>query len=137
MKKVFVSARAKYRLNDAKDIIHKFKKANYRVTFDWTDAEVKRPYRQSKNRKFNTEFHKKSLLGAATTDIFILLDDEGLRGAYVELGAFLYSCLQKKDGRRAFIVGPDSHAREHVFESPEFVKFCDTIEEVYKDLGIE
>lgn len=73
---------------------------------------------------------------AAKADIFILLDDPGLRGAYIELGAFLYDCLKNSTSRVAYIVGKDSHAREHVFESPDYVKFCDTVEEVYKDLRI-
>lgn len=71
---------------------------------------------------------------AAKADIFIMLDDPGLRGAYVELGAFLLDCLENSEGRRAYIVGPNSHEREFIFESPEYVLFADSIEEVYKDL---
>jgi len=63
-----------------------------------------------------------------------LLDDEGLRGAYVELGAFLTDCIRRPKDRRAYIVGPNSADREFVFESPAYVIFAKTIDEVYADL---
>jgi hypothetical protein len=74
------------------------------------------------------------LKAAAKADIFILLDDPGLRGAYVELGAFLSDCMSNPVNRKAYIVGPDAHQREFIFESPEYVNFTDNIDEVYKDL---
>ena len=52
----------------------------------------------------------------------------------MELGAFLRDCLDNPKGRRAYIVGPDSHERESIFESPEYVIFCNSIEDVYADL---
>jgi hypothetical protein len=74
------------------------------------------------------------LNAAADADVFILLDEPGLRGAYVELGAFLHAGLKDTKNQKVYIVGPDSQKREHIFESPEFVEFVNDIAAVYKDL---
>lgn len=132
--KVYVSARAKTRLEEVKRIEKELKKRGHRVVSDWSTREVRKPYRDPSNRKFNIESQAEMLKQAAKTDVFILLDDPGLRGAYVELGAFLFDCLKNPDGRKAYIVGPDSHEREFIFESPEYVYFSDSIEQVYEDL---
>jgi hypothetical protein len=76
------------------------------------------------------------LNAAAEADVFILLDEPGLRGAYIELGAFLYQTFKYPGDRKVYIVGPDSHEREHLFESPDFVKFVNSIDDVYKDLEL-
>jgi hypothetical protein len=96
---------------------------------------VRKPYRDPKNRRQNLIVQAKMLKSAAVADVFIFLDDENLRGAYVELGAFLKDCIDRTSGRKAYIVGPDSHKREFIFESPEYVFFVDTIDEVYEDLN--
>lgn len=109
----------------------------YEITYDWPagDSDIKRPYRDPKNREHNLASQGRMLKAAAKADIFIFLDDPGLRGAYMELGVFLHDCLHNSQGRRAYIVGPNSYERESAFESPKYVKFIDTIEEVYKDLA--
>lgn len=109
---------------------------DFTIAYDWPsgDKAIKKPYRDTNNRKINLEAQYKMLESAAKADIFILLDDPGLRGAYVELGAFLTDCATNSKGRRAYIVGPDAHEREFIFESPEYVHFTDTIDEVYEDL---
>ena len=136
MKTVYVAARAKYRANEVAAIHKRLKQMGYELTYDWPagNNEIKKPYRDLKNRKHNLEAQSKMLKAASETDIFIFLDDAGLRGAYMELGAFLRDCLERPKGRKAYIVGPDSHERESIFESPEYVIFRDTIEEVYEDL---
>ena len=134
--KVYVSARAKTRLKEVREIQNHLRETGYDVTSDWTDASIARPYRDTKNRLRNLTAQERMLRSAADVDIFILIDDEGLRGAYVELGAFLYDCLGSSRGRQAYIVGKDSHKREHIFESPDYVKYCDTIDDVYQDLKI-
>lgn len=136
MTKVYVAARAKYRSAEVNEIQKKMKEMGYEIAYDWPagNSEVKRPYRDPDNRKANLATQAKMLKAAADADIFIFLDDPGLRGAYVELGAFLTDCLDNPKGRRAYIVGSNSHEREFIFESPEYVIFADTIEGVYKDL---
>jgi hypothetical protein len=134
VKTVYISARAKTQLENVRDIQQKIANLGYQIVSDWTSAIVKRPYRDLANRQQNIEVQTKMLERAARADIFVLLDEPGLRGAYVELGAFLTDCLNNSKGRRAYIVGPDSHEREFIFESPNYIVFADTIEEVYKDL---
>ncbi len=135
--KVYIAARAKFRANDVAEIQEKLKVIGYKLAYDWPSGndEVKRPYRDSKNRQYNLEAQEKMLEAAARADIFILLDDEGLRGAYIELGAFLTDCLDNPKDRKAYIVGPHSHEREFIFESPDYVIFMDSIDEVYEDLS--
>lgn len=133
--KVYVSARAKTRLKETVEIQNRLKEMGYKIILDWTEAKVSRPYRDTQNRLHNLQVQERTLRSAAGADIFIFLDDEGLRGAYIELGAFLYDCLDNSKGRIAYIVGPASHEREFIFESPDYVKFVDTVEEVYKDLS--
>ncbi|HSW78589.1 MAG TPA: hypothetical protein VLF88_01035 [Candidatus Babeliales bacterium] len=135
--KVYVAARAKYRVKHVVQIHNVLKKMGYQLTYDWADedASIKKPYRKPENRKYNLKAQAKMLKAAAEADIFIFIDDPGLRGAYIELGAFLHDCLENSKDRKAYIVGPDSHEREFVFESPEYVLFCDNIDEVYQDLS--
>jgi hypothetical protein len=134
--KVYVAARAKHRAQDVAQIHKQLNLMGYELSYDWPQIkdEILKPYRETQNRKHNLIAQEKMLKDAAGADIFILLDDPGLRGAYVELGAFLTDCLDNPVNRRAYIVGPQSHEREFIFESPEYVIFADTIEEVYKDL---
>lgn len=134
MKTVYIAARAKFRAQDVAEIQERLKAMGYEVAYDWPagNSAIKKPYRE--NRKVNLKAHTDMLQAAAKTDVFIFLDDQGLRGAYVELGAFLHDCLSNSKGRKAYIVGPDSHERQFIFESPDYVKIVDTIEKVYKDL---
>lgn len=136
---IYVAGRAKYRANDVAQIQKILKKSGHKIAYDWASAndDIKKPYRHPEHRKANLGAQAIMLKAAAKADVFILLDDEGLRGAYVELGAFLKDCLDSPAGRRAYIVGPNSHQREFVFESPDYVFFMDTIQEVYKDLEID
>ena len=136
MKTVYVAARAKYRAEDVADIHNKLRLMGYKIGYDWPtgDDQIKKPYRDAKNRIANLKAQEKMLKEAAKADIFIFLDDPGLRGAYVELGAFLSDCLDNPADRKAYIVGPNSHEREFVFESPEYVVFVSSIEEVYQSL---
>lgn len=133
---VYIAARAKYRAAEVALIQKQLKDLGYQIAYDWPAGNpgIKKPYRQAKNRKNNLKAQAKMLKAAAKADIFIFLDDPGLRGAYVELGAFLTDCLENPANRTAYIVGPDSHEREFIFESPEYVIFAETIEEVYKNL---
>lgn len=134
--KVYVAARAKTGLVEVKQIQEKLRSMRYEIAYDWATADVniRKPYRDSVNRKHNLAAQEQMLQIAAKTDIFILLDEPGLRGAYIELGAFLADCIDNSKGRTAYIVGPDAHEREFIFESPEYVILADTIEEVYQDL---
>jgi hypothetical protein len=136
MKSVYIAARAKYRSEEVAEVQGKVKKLGYKIAYDWPsgNSEIKRPYRAPSHRKQNSSTQAEMLKAAAKADIFIFLDDPGLRGAYVELGAFLTDCLQNPKERKAYIVGPESHEREFIFESPEYVIFADNIEGVYKDL---
>lgn len=133
--KVYISARAKTQLANVKIIERKISAMGHKVISDWTSADVKRPYRDQKNRKHNIEIQRKMLKSAQKADVFIMLDEPGLRGAYVELGAFLTVCLANPEGRRAYIVGPHSQKREFIFESPEYIHFVDEIDKVYAELA--
>ena len=134
--KVYVSARAKTRLSEVREIHAELKTMGFTITSDWVDQEIKKPYRDPRNRVYNTKLQEDMLRSAAKTDIFIMLDEPGLRGAYVELGAFLTDCLGDSKNRKAYIVGPMSHEREFIFESPDYVVFADDVNSVYEALKL-
>ena len=135
-KKIYIAARVRYRAKEVGKIQKTLQTMGYSVAYDWPagNTDIKKPYRDPKNRQHNLAAQEKMLKAAAKADIFILLDDEGLRSAYVELGAFLHDCLNNSNGRVAYIVGEHSHDREFIFESPEYVIFAKDIKEVYEDL---
>ena len=135
-KKIYIAARVRYRAKEVGKIQKTLQTMGYSVVYDWPagNTDIKKPYRDPKNRQHNLAAQEKMLKAAAKADIFILLDDEGLRSAYVELGAFLHDCLNNSNGRVAYIVGEHSHDREFIFESPEYVIFAKDIKEVYEDL---
>lgn len=135
--KIYIGARAKTRLAEVKQVQDKLKSMGYTITYDWAvaNADTRRSYRDPANRERNKSAIPKMLNAATEADVFILLDEPGLRGAYVELGAFLADCLKNPKSRRVYIVGPDSHEREFIFESPEYVFFAKNIDEVYTALS--
>jgi hypothetical protein len=134
--RIYIAARAKYRTEDVKKIQDKLRSMGHEITYDWaaSNDEIRKPYREESNRLHNASKIPEFLQAAASADVFILLDDPGLRGAYIELGAFMYSKLNDIN-KKVFVVGPDSHERESVFESPEYFYFIDTIEEVYQQIS--
>ena len=132
--KMYLSGMAKTRMGKIKQAMEKFRKVGYKITYDWTESTVKKPYRVPTHRQHNLKAYRGMLEGAAQADIFILFDGPGLRGAYVELGAFLYEALKDHKNKKVFIVGKDSAKREHIFESPSFVHFVDDINQVYEEL---
>src|SRR5579862_5939455 len=134
--KVYIAARATTRLEDVKKLQKKLVEQGYSISYDWAneDMNIARPYRHQKSRELNTKAIAKMLGAAAEADVFILLDEAGLRGAYIEYGAYLHEALKNPKNKKVFIVGPESHQREHIFESPDFVHFVDTIEDVYAAL---
>lgn len=135
--KIYIAARAKTRTDEVNKIQTKLRSMGHTITYDWIidDVNVKRPYRNPENRRHNESTIPKMLKAASEADVFILLDEPGLRVAYVELGAFLADTLKMPDNRRVYIVGMNSHEREHIFESPEYVRFAKSIDEVFKDLS--
>lgn len=134
--KVYIAARATTRIDDVKKIQARLAKMGYSITYDWAndDNKVARPYRHPKSRAKNAKAIPKMLKAAADADIFILLDEPGLRGAYIEYGAYLWEAVKHPINKKVFIVGANSSDREHIFESPEYVFFVDTIEKVYDHL---
>lgn len=133
--KVYVAGRARHRKDDVAEIQNRLKSIGFEIAYDWParDSRIKKPYRE--NRQVNLDAQAEMLEASASADIFILLDDEGLRGAYVELGAFLADCVKNPKDRRAYIVGPNSHERQFIFESPDYVQIVGSIEEVYESLN--
>ena len=136
--KIYIAARAKTRQTEVAEIVKRLNDMGHTITFDWAsnNQRILKPYRYPKHRKSNKAAIPKMLNAAAEADVFILLDEPGLRGAYIELGAFLYQTFKYPGDRKVYIVGPDSHEREHLFESHDFVKFVNSIDDVYKDLEL-
>jgi len=135
--KIYIAARAKTRAGEVMKIQDELRSMGHAINYDWAIANVnvRKPYRDPVNRRHNASAIPKMLKAAAEADILILLDEPGLRGAYVELGAFLHEALKNPQSRKVYIVGPNSHEREHIFESPEYVVFAKNIDEVYLPLS--
>lgn len=134
--KIYIAARAKTRAEKVKQIQKKLRSMGHSITYDWASENhrILKPYRYPHHRKNNSLAIPKMLKAATKADIFVLLDEPGLRGAYVELGAFLSDVISNPKNRKVYIVGPDSHEREFIFESPDYVIFAENMGEVYQSL---
>jgi hypothetical protein len=97
--------------------------SGYEITWRWwEEGAPKKPYRSPESHKHNVGVVKEALGSAATADILIQLSQPGMRGVYVEQGAFL-AAWERGDNPnpRMYIVGGAD--QEHVFESLPFVSF--------------
>ena len=88
--KVYIAARARNRVAEVNKIQKALRELGHTITYDWaaTNTSVKKPYRNSENREHNMQAVPKMLKAAAEAQVFILMTETGMRGAYVELGTF-------------------------------------------------
>ena len=105
--KVYIAARAATRLKEVKRIQKRLIAQGHIIAYDWAnnDTNIKKPYRDPANRKHNESAQNRMLKTVAKADVLIFLDEPGLRGAYVELGAFLFDGLDSSRKKCVYIVG--------------------------------
>ncbi|HEX9679153.1 MAG TPA: hypothetical protein VGA08_00845 [Candidatus Saccharimonadales bacterium] len=126
--KVYIAARTK-RADDACYLADKLEQEKHSVTFKWFDEVITNRIQNKGAHRDYYQFVRKALLSASNAEIFILLSDSGMRGTYVEMGAFLLSQLQNpKSNPKLIIVGGEKHS--HIFESVSFTYHVDSVDQV-------
>ena len=127
-KHVYVSGRARD-LDEAKAIIDAFETAGHTITFDWTCIDVIKPYLG--NVEHNQPIARAMIDAAKEAEVFVLLWDENLLGALIELGAFMGKGSAHTE-RVAYIIGP--RERFSIFDTLPQVRHCESIHEVLEEL---
>lgn len=132
MTTVYVAGRTK-RIPEILKLYEWLEAKGFALTFAWAreDEGIEPPFRGS-NSNLTKHKMRKELVAASEADIFILLSDPGIRGAYIELGSFL-NTTHRKPHKRAFIVGGEEF--EHSFEALDSFRFVESIEKLKDELG--
>ena len=75
-------ARAKTQAEQVKQIQEKLISTGHTIAYDWAsvDVNVRKLYRDPANREHKNIVAPKMLKAAASADVFILIDEPGLRG---------------------------------------------------------
>jgi hypothetical protein len=96
------------------------------ISFDWTTAEVRRPYEQYRDEAAAAAL--KMIEGARSCQFFVLLWDESLYGAHWEAGAALGASLSGYAGspQRIYIVG--KKRRVSIFEMIPVVRTVESLD---------
>jgi hypothetical protein len=99
-----------------RQVINTLQAAGHQITFDWTTHPDFKPYHEHKQASIEAALHMKS--GAMTAEAFILVWDDSLYGALIELGMAL-AASSPQQPKQIFILGPKE--RVVIFEMlPEF-----------------
>lgn len=110
--KYYVAGRVKKGPGEIRAIIDDLRQQGHEVTFDWTEEPSYKPYSQNENEARLAA--DRMLEGVRQCDVFILLWDDSLYGALIELGAALaYSRSYKR--KQVYILGDKQ--RESIFET--------------------
>ena len=127
MNRVYIAARLS-RLLEIKEFAVWLESQNFEIAFRWwNQGEFNRPYRNSNNPELNASL-KASIAHARDADTFILFSEPGMRGAYVELGAFL---ADESSHKQTYVVGGGD--QDHIFEALDgfvFVKSTEELKEI-------
>lgn len=118
MKKAYIASRVAHKDTVVKEIRDQLSGIGYEISFDWAlERKIPEPYIENLHETLNLANNAKR--GAMDADVFILVWDERLYGALIELGMFLATSTTKKP-KQVFILGEKE--RICVFElMPEFV----------------
>ncbi len=121
--KVYIASRVRDANTVVKTLREKLSGLGYEISFDWAlGRKIPEPYTEYKDEAMKLAENAKQ--GALDADIFILIWDENLYGALIELGIFLAGSTKKKP-KPVYILGKKD--RVCVFEMlPEF-KCVETI----------
>lgn len=99
MKSFYIAARPRYRMKEVARLDEFLIDLGLENTFDWStdvvNEEVKRPYMD--NPKSSADIGDQMMQAAHSADIFILLHDQDLVGAFMEYGVARYNAIQNPD----------------------------------------
>lgn len=99
MKTFYIAARPRHRLKEVTHLNKFLTAQGLENTLDWStdeiNKEVKRPYID--NPKSSADVGDRMMQAVHLADIFILLHDQDLVGAFMEYGVARYNAIQNKD----------------------------------------
>lgn len=114
--KIYIAARIKTGSLQVKELAESLTSLGHKITYDWTKEVIPKPF--SEHKDIAAPFALKMKDGATDCDIFILIWDESLLGALIELGMALGTSSKDKP-KIIYILGKKE--RESIFETlPEF-----------------
>jgi len=104
---------------------------DFTISYKWWNEEIlPKPFRGNNNPKLHV-IMKNELISAAGADIFVLFSAPGMRGAYIELGAFLADA--DTSNKTVYVIG--GAQEEHSFESLSHFVFVDSVDELKQELN--
>ena len=130
--KIFIAGKARDGgISRVAKLYEQFEAIGCEVLYKWADEsiELDKPYRENLDSQINREVQKSALEAATTAQVFILIGEPELSGAFIELGAFLGS-LKEGNHRKAYII--DEGVDTTVFETNPNVEIVDDIDDVFK-----
>lgn len=129
--KIYIAGRFKQATLLVHDIKQQLPELGHELTFDWMLEKSLKPYHE--NREDSAVMAQKMRQGCVDADIFILVWDDSLYGALIELGMALGASSGIKQ-KKIYIVGEKQ--RISIFEMmPEFT-VCQDIPELIKLLRV-
>lgn len=99
MKSFYIAARPKNRLKEVSELNEFLVSQGLENTLNWSadiiNEEIKRPYID--NPESSAEVGDRMMQAANSADIFILLHDQDLVGAFMEYGVARYNAIENPD----------------------------------------
>ena len=123
--KWYFAARTKHR-GTISSIVELLKEYNHEVSFDWTKFGPLEPY--NKNTEKSKEMAEKISMAIGSTDVFVLISDEGGTDMFVEMGVALASCV-KNNRPKVYVVG--EHNKRSLMHLHPSITHVDSLKQIF------
>lgn len=127
MKRWYIASRMRHK-ESISQIISILQQYNQKITFNWTELELKKPY-HTYEKEYSSLVHSISA-AVMNTDIFILISDSGGTDMFIELGIILARYMENPK-IKIYCVG-EYNSRSLMHLHPAIIK-VNFLEEVFEE----